>query len=153
MIISLDAIGSVEEESQASSPPNLTERRSKSRYPMELGVRFRLRFRKVLLSGEGRTVNLSARGLLITSQELASLQDEITAGARLEISIDWPVLLDGRTRLQLLARGRVVRRGEIDFAVIFDRHEFRTRRSVSAPAVHAGEGGIPWPLTDVTFLD
>jgi hypothetical protein len=153
MIITLDAIQSVQEESQGSSLPNPTERRSKSRYPMDLNVRFRLRFRNVLLSGEGRTVNLSARGLLITSQELASSHDEITAGARLEISIDWPVLLDGRTPLQLLARGRVVRRGEIDFAVIFDRHEFRTRRSAKASMAHAGGGGVPWPFSDITFLE
>ena len=56
----------------AFGPPILTERRSKSRYPLVLGVRFRFRIRGLLISGQGRTVNFSAGGLLVASQHIGS---------------------------------------------------------------------------------
>jgi len=118
-------------------PPILTERRSKSRYPLVLGVRFRFRIRDLLISGKGRTVNLSAGGLLVASQHIAS-RDEVRAGARMQMTIDWPVLLDGKIALQFHATGQVVRKGSEDFAATFLRHEFRTMRSASLPAVHSG---------------
>jgi hypothetical protein len=106
-------------------PPILPERRSNSRYPLDLSIRFRLISRTSLLSGAGRTVNLSTGGLLVATQGAASC-DEISAGGRLEISIAWPVLLDGRIPLQLFAVGRVVRRAETNFAVTFQHRQFRT---------------------------
>ena len=123
--------------------PILVERRSKSRYPMDLSVRFRFGFTG-FLSGQGRTVNLSAGGLLVASRDVV-LHDEITTGALLEISIEWPALLDGRIPLQLFAVGRVVRRGAIDFAATFDRYEFRTMRSLSLPRARLGVDVVPCP--------
>ncbi len=132
-----------------SNPPILTERRSKSRYPLELSVRFRLISGTFLLSGAGRTINLSAGGLLVVTQDLAAL-DEIGAGARLEISVEWPVPLNGTIPLQFLAVGRVVRRGVIDFAAVFERHQFRTKGSSSRPRAWLGDDIVQWPLSRVT---
>ena len=50
-------------------------------------------------------------------------------GALVEMSIDWPSMLDGTIPLQLVAVGRVLRRGVAHFAASFHRHEFRTLRS------------------------
>ena len=111
--------------------PDSAERRSKFRYPLDLGVRFRLLSSGCLLFGQGRTVNLSAGGLLVVSKDLESL-DEVRPGARMEIAIEWPVLLDGRIGLQLVGVGRIVRRGAIDFAAKFDRHEFRTMKRLGS---------------------
>lgn len=129
-----------------SWPSILMERRSKSRYPLEFGVRFRLISEKTLLVGVGQTVNLSAGGLLVSTEDLAA-RDEIGAGARFEMRVEWPVLLDGRIPLQLHAVGRVVRRGAIDFAAAFERYQFRTKRHSRLPQPfpeaqwHEGNGG------------
>jgi hypothetical protein len=136
-----------------SCPSILTERRSKSRYPMDLGVRFRLLFEgSPVLSGAGRTLNLSAGGVLIVSQDVAS-HDEIGAGTRVEISIGWPALLEGRIPLQLFTIGQVVRRGPIDFAVTFHLYEFRTMRTTSLRRARLGADLIPWPRGKIRVLD
>jgi hypothetical protein len=136
-----------------SCPSILTERRSKFRYPMELGIRFRfLLGGSPVLSGAGRTLNLSAGGVLVVSQDIAS-HDEIGAGARVEISIGWPVLLEGRIPLQLFAIGQVVRREAIDFAATFHQHEFRTMRTASLRRARLGADLIPWPRGKIRVLD
>ena len=125
------------------------ERRSKLRYPLDLNVRFRplsgSRF-----SGAGRAVNVSSGGILVVSRHVVS-QHELCVGVRVEMSIDWPSLLDGRTPLQLCAVGRVVRRRAADFAASFERYQFRTMRSPSLP--HAGSGGdvVEWPPSTVCY--
>ena len=126
----------------ASHSPILTERRSNYRYPLDLSVRFCLISRASPLSGAGRTVNLSAGGLLVATQGVVPC-DEISAGARLEISIEWPVLLDGRIPLQLFAVGRVVRRGATDLAVTFQHHQFRTMRKLKTDAGPVSKRRLP----------
>ena len=128
-----------------SSPPIKAERRIKSRYPLDLSVRFRFLYSECLRSGVGRTVNLGAGGLLIASPDFESC-DELRAGAWVEIGIEWPVLLDGRIPLQLFGVGRVVRRGNMDFAVKFFRHEFRTMKRSVLPEVLWGAKFVPSPL-------
>jgi hypothetical protein len=51
----------------------------------------------------------------------------LPVGQKLDVSIDWPVLLDGDVQLQLVASGVVVRRDEALIAMRIERHEFRTR--------------------------
>jgi hypothetical protein len=104
------------------------ERRVKSRYPLDLSVRFRLLSGSSLHSGAGRTVNMSSGGVLVVTKHVASRHD-IRAGAKVEMSFEWPTLLDGRIPLQLLAVGLVVRGGTSDFAVAFERYQFRTMRN------------------------
>jgi hypothetical protein len=103
----------------------VTERRLRFRYPLDLSARFRSRFEMSLFDGTGRVVNVSSGGALVASECIVS-RDEIGVGAQVEMSIAWPSLLDGRIPLQLFAVGRVLRRGASDFAVAFERHQFRT---------------------------
>jgi hypothetical protein len=109
--------------------PNQTipaDRRLKSRFELDLGVRFRL-LAGSSGCGAGRAVNVSSGGVLIVPQRGGS-QDEIRVGAWVEISIEWPTLLDGRIPLQLFAVGRVVRYRASNFAAVFERYQFRTLR-------------------------
>lgn len=99
-----------------------TERRAKARFPIELKVLFLSKSRREGLSGSGHTLNISSTGLLIASKS------PVPEGARLELTLDWPWLLDGVTPLQLVAESLVVRSNESAFAVAFERHQFRTRR-------------------------
>lgn len=125
-----------------------TERRLKFRYPLDLRVRFRVLTGSFFL-GAGRAVNVSSGGILIMSRRLGSQkavsQHEISVGARVEISMEWPCLLDGRIPLQLFAVGRVVRYRASDFAAMFECYQFRTMRSSSQLHARLGPGAVQWP--------
>lgn len=101
--------------------PILAERREKFRYPLDLSVRFRAPRARSDFSGLGVVVNLSSSGILVISGH------DLSVGALVEMSIDWPALLEGRIPLQLFATGRVLRSETTGFAASFERHEFRTR--------------------------
>jgi hypothetical protein len=110
--------------------PGKVERRIKFRYRLDLHLRYRCPSAGSLVSGEGLAVNVSSGGLLVASQHL------LNVGTLVVMSIEWPFLLDGRTPLQLIAVGRVLRGGNPDakgqdryFAAAFERHEFRTMKS------------------------
>lgn len=117
------------------------ERRFRFRYPLNLSVRFRLLYGTSSFAGAGRTVNVSSRGVLVVSQHLIS-QQEISVPARVEMSIEWPSLLDGRIPLQLFAVGLVLRRGASDFAATFERYQFRTMRSSSQRPARLGGDAV-----------
>jgi hypothetical protein len=106
--------------------PVQAERRVKFRYPIDLRVAFRYFSHRTRLSGTGRAVNIGSGGILVDSAH------QIAEGALVEISIEWPCLLHGRIPLQLVAVGRVLRRGTSQFAVSFEGHEFRTMK-ISSP--------------------
>jgi hypothetical protein len=109
--------------------PAQSERRIKFRYPLDLNVRYRCPSAGSLVSGAGLAVNLSSGGVLVASQH------QLNVGALVVMSIEWPFLLDGRTPLQLIAVGRVLRGGDCHFAAAFERHEFRTMKpSIQSPA-------------------
>ena len=98
--------------------PVAKDRRMKIRYPLELPISFRTLDQA--FSGEGEVVNMSSNGILI----LTGRQPKV--GAQLEMRIAWPWLLDQKVALQFIATGRVVRRAELAFAVLFRHHQFRT---------------------------
>ena len=124
-----------EQDFEVSRPVQLSgiERRSKVRYPLPLKIRYRA-LGQALRYGEGQAVNLSSGGVLVISQQ------ELQVGAELEISIEWPSLLDGWIPLQLVARGSVVRRGAFNFAVCFRRHQFRTLKRKLPTIAPSGPG-------------
>jgi hypothetical protein len=98
------------------------ERRSKTRFPVQLKVRFRT-VGHTVINGIGQTVNISSRGLLI-----AALQD-MRAGLRLKMNMEWPFLLNGEVPMQLIMIGKVVRSLRSTFAVSFIEYQFRTCRA------------------------
>ena len=109
---------------EASSNKTITERRSKARYPVKLTVRYRTVGRHHTVNGVGHTLNMSSGGLLVSAQH------EVSAGLRLEVNVEWPLLLDGAIPLQLVAHGKVVRCGGSMFAISFAQYQFRTMGKV-----------------------
>lgn len=103
------------------------ERRENTRYPLELPLRYQV-YRSAGPGGIGISVNFSSHGLLISA---ASSQIPVR-GSRVNVVIEWPVRLAGKTPLQFMIRGQVVRSGDADFAILFQSYEFRTmkRRAV-----------------------
>jgi hypothetical protein len=101
------------------------ERRSRMRYPLVLPVRYHTVGRNTL-SGEGLALNLSSGGILVACRH------ELSVGAQLEVSMEWPSLLGGTIPLQLVTLGEVVRCEASSFAVSFHRHQFRTMGNQTA---------------------
>ncbi len=101
------------------------ERRANDRFPLILELRYVVlgRRRPPVETGSGRIIDLSSAGLSFTADR------PLLTGQKLDVFIDWPVLLDGGVQLQLAMSGRVVRSDGTVTALRIDRHEFRTRRS------------------------
>lgn len=107
-----------------------TDRRANPRFPIVREVRYRVINSKGAFEiGAGRTIDISRTGLLFRAEA------PLPPGKRLELSISWPALLDGKCGLQLVARGRIVRCQGTKVALEIDKYEFRTAgRNGSAAA-------------------
>ena len=100
------------------------DRRGSVRFPVNLEVRYSVvGHRGPAENGSGRTIDMSSSGLSFTADRPLSI------GQTLDLSIDWPVLLDGGVQLQLVTSGVVVRSAGAVTAIRIERHEFRTRRA------------------------
>lgn len=104
------------------------ERRTNARFPCRLAVSYQT-LEHPILSGQGisETLNISSKGLLFTSNE------KFEAGQLVQVSLDWPALLENQVPLKLVAEGRIVRNSDGQTAMTIDKYEFRTRR-VPRPA-------------------
>jgi len=98
------------------------ERRRSSRFPIERELRYKtLNQRTEILSGSGKTLNISSSGVLFTSEH------DLPVGTRLEVSISWPAQLNERCLLNLVARGRITRHTKGQLALQIQQYEFRTQ--------------------------
>jgi hypothetical protein len=114
----------------------LMERRSKVRFPLELRVSYRTLGRGTPRAGEGWVVNMNRGGVLVSAQH------EISAGTRMELSIEWPSLLHGRVPLRFVTVGDVVRCDTSSFAVALARYQFRTaKKKVTSIDSHGDSHG------------
>ena len=105
-----------------------SERRGRVRFPIIRDVRYRvITGRGERKRGIGKTVNLCSGGVLFAAPEA------LARGKQIELSIGWPVKLDGACALRLVTRGRITRCLGTDVAVEFTNYEFHTRSSASLP--------------------
>ena len=110
------------------------DRRGNVRYPLNLEVRYSFVVeRGPAENGSGRTMDISISGLSFTADR------PLAIGQRLDLSIEWPVLLDGGVQLQLVTSGVVVRSDGAFVALRIARPEFKTRRG-GLKARHAAVG-------------
>jgi hypothetical protein len=112
--------------------PRPPERRLKSRFALDLNVRFRFLRGNSCYSGVGRAINVGSGGVLVSTEEGGSHCD-LHLGAQVEMSFEWPALLDGRIPLQLVIVGLVVRYTTAAFAATLVRYEFRTINHSNQP--------------------
>lgn len=94
-----------------------SERRSSLRFHIERTVRCKSGNR---VPRFGRTIDISRRGVSFT------IEDPPALGQPVELTVDWPVRLNGQTRVNLVIFGRVVRHSPSSAVVAITRHEFRT---------------------------
>lgn len=106
-----------------SSTNDVPDRRENSRFPVREEVRYRvLHSKTALVSGAGKTLNISSGGILFTTDQ------KLPLGRLVELSVDWPARLGGTCPLQFVAVGRVLRADPGKAAVRIERYEFKTRR-------------------------
>jgi len=109
------------------------ERRSSSRFTLHFPLRYSLvESGCVIARGRGRTLDVSSGGVLVQSE------GEPIPSGKIELSIAWPVSLDGGTQLQLFVSGNVLRQEGNVVAVTVDRYEFRTRAAEPTLALVGG---------------
>src|ERR1035438_2419293 len=113
------------------------DRRASVRFLLSLDLRYSVSHRRAPLeTGSGQIIDLSSSGLRFAAQ------GPLEPGLKLDVAIDWPVLLDGRVQLQLVVTGVVVWSGETETAMRIQRHDFRTRRvGLKAASPHESEIG------------
>jgi c-di-GMP-binding flagellar brake protein YcgR len=98
-----------------------SDRRKSHRFPIECELVYRvIDKRRNHELGRGVTIDISSGGIRFRTDR------PLVAGRRLEIAIRWPVQLDDRCDLKLMARGRVVRSEGNQAAIEIQQYEFRT---------------------------
>jgi hypothetical protein len=104
------------------SSPTTDERRRTKRFPIERRVAIRASEpRGAQRTGTGKTLNISSAGVLLTTDLL------LTRGNSVELTVDWPVALNGECGVNFLVSGDVVRACKDAVAVRILRYQFRTR--------------------------
>jgi hypothetical protein len=112
------------------------DRRDDRRYPIELEMKYKVVARgRNPLHGVGRTLNMSSGGILFDGDQ------DLPAGSFVELSINWPILLQNTRPLSLMIMGRVVRCKGNTVAVKTNRYEFLTRAVHNMQEIAAAPSG------------
>jgi hypothetical protein len=106
-------------------------RRSKRRFQIEQDVRYKMLYgQQIAEAGVGRTINISSHGVWFTTETM------LPPGLPVELSMNWPVLLNDSCAMKLMIFGCVIRSSERGAVVAVERYEFRTQgRSFQQPTV------------------
>jgi hypothetical protein len=124
----------------------LGDRRLTRRYPIAADVEFSaLSADGVALQGLGRTVNLSAGGVLFESDQV------LDAGMRIELVIAWPVRLNDALNLNLRVSGRVARSNGNAHAMRIREHEFCLRGRYRPAGLRFHSSAVPRAAAGVPF--
>jgi hypothetical protein len=90
---------------------------------------------RIAETGMGKTLNISSSGVWFSTENM------LTSGMPVELSMNWPVLLNDSCPMKLMIYGCVVRSNEKGAAVAIERYEFRTQGSKAFQ-----QPGIPAPV-------
>lgn len=110
------------QEDHALTPNGDRERRLKQRFHIEQEVRYKMLYgQRIAETGVGKTINISSGGVWFSTENM------LTTGMPVELSMNWPVLLNDSCPMKLMIYGCVVRSNERGAAVAIERYEFRTQ--------------------------
>jgi hypothetical protein len=97
------------------------DRRLSTRYPIALELQCKLlKNRGAERAVFGRTLNMSSGGVLFEADRL------LPASGVIELSINWPLQLEGACSLKIVIRGRIIRSDAKATAIRAEYHQFRT---------------------------
>jgi len=98
------------------------ERRAKRRFQIEQEVRYKILYgQRVAQPGTGKSLNISSGGVWFTTES------PLAVGMPVELSMNWPALLNDCCPMKLTIYGCVIRSNDQGAAVAIDRYEFRTQ--------------------------
>jgi hypothetical protein len=112
-----------------------TDSRSRPRYEVSLELQFSYRRGKCTYHGTGRTRDFNDKAICFESDQ------ELPGGVPLELSIAWPVGLQGLVPLEMVVQGALVRRHPGLAVLHLDKFEFRTQGEGSFHE-RAAQGGL-----------
>jgi hypothetical protein len=99
------------------------------RFPVAQELRYKLlELDRIVASGSGTTENMSSGGVAFHADAV------LAEGSYIELSIAWPVLLNGACPMRLIVFGRVARGKEDTKVCTVEKWEFRTQSSKVATA-------------------
>jgi hypothetical protein len=111
-------------EDKAMNSRSDRERRNKRRFMIDQEVKYKMLYgQRIAETGVGRTLNISSGGVWFSTENM------LTSGMPVELSMNWPVLLNDSCPMKLMIYGCVVRSNEKGAAVAIERYEFRTQGS------------------------
>src|SRR4051812_30374631 len=97
------------------------ERRSKFRFDMHRDLRYKITGDGMpATAGGGQTINMCSEGVAFAAEHA------LQSGAFVELSINWPVLLDDSCPMRPIVFGRVLRTKGNMVITSIDKYEFRT---------------------------
>ncbi len=99
--------------------------RSHPLYPLALDAHYRILWRGFEIVGEGRTAWVGSKEVVFIASGPLPPCD------RIEISLFWPVELEGGARLKLVIQGRIYNRDRNQISVGVTKYEFHTRAASS----------------------
>ena len=113
-----------DKEDKGFAPNGERERRLKRRFRVEQEVRYKMLYgQRLAETGTGKTGNISSSGVWFTTE------NPLVSGMPVELSMNWPVLLNDSCPMKLMIYGCVVRSSQTGAAVSIERYEFRTQGS------------------------
>jgi len=98
------------------------DRRRSPRFPIECELEYRTLSLRSQIEGKGKVLNISGSGVLFSAEH------DIPPATKLEVSISWPVRLNGTVPLRLVAKGLVARSSNRQIGFQFGEHQFRLDR-------------------------
>lgn len=108
-------------------------------YPVKLPVRYKFvvspargRLDALVGVGAGETICMSSDSVRVRG-DIDGLVDR-----QVQLEIEWPVLLDGATKLKLCLRGYISEQTKGEFGIRFHAHEYRTAKG---PVSHGTDEG------------
>ena len=106
--------------------PTRLERRAKARFPIQQDVRYKvLENNRIVSAGVGKTIDMSSSGMAL------DIDQPLTPGAFMELSVGWPVLLDDTCPMRMIVFGRVLFSDSNKTVCSIDKYEFRTQAKTS----------------------
>ena len=96
------------------------ELRTDQRFAVNMELRYSYRYADLTYLGTGRTRNLSNTAICF------EIDQEVMAGGDIEVRIAWPSRLQHVCSLELVLRGRIVRKGPSVAVLQMEHYEFQT---------------------------
>jgi hypothetical protein len=109
------------------------DRSPRTRYPLRLKLTFSAVTPPICL-GDGETLHISSNELLFAAEQ------SFPTGQCLQVSLDWPALLENRIPMRLVVSGQILRSSDGQTTMTIEKYQFRIRGI--EPAVAAASKGV-----------